>query len=224
MLILKGVRADGHREILSVETGNSENETTWAEVFKRLWERGLRGVIYVVCDAHKGLRAAVARYFQGVIWQRCQVHYQRDAQKQVPASERAVLASRLRDVFNAPDLASARLRLGQVSESYRASYPKLADWLEETAEEALAVFHLPAAHRVRLRSTNGLEAFIGEVDRRTRVVRIFPDEGSCLRLIAALAMEQSEAWLMGPRYLDMRALEEWEGLKLQAETKEAVMA
>jgi transposase-like protein len=126
--------------------------------------------------------------------------------------------------FSAPDLATAQQRLRQVIEGYRASYPRLADWLEQTGEEALAVFHLPEAHRGRLRSTNGLEAFMGEGDRRTRVVRIFPDEGSCLRLIAALAMEQSETWLMGPRYLDRRALEEWEGLKLQAEAKEVAMA
>lgn len=213
VLIVKGVREDGQREILSVETGNSENETTWAEVFQRLWERGLRGVIYGVSDEHKGLRAAVARYFQGLGWQRCQVHYQRNAQRHVPLRERAVLAARLRDVFNAPDLVRAQERLQQVIAPYRPSYPKLADWLELTAEDALTVFALPPAHRMRMRSTHGLEAFNGVVDRRTRVVRIFPNEASCWRLVSALALEQTEAWLTGPRYLDMAALEEWTELK-----------
>lgn len=218
VLLIQGIGADGHREILSVETGNSENETTWASVFKRLWERGLREVIYGVSDEHAGLKAAVSRYCQGISWQRCQVHYQRDAQQQVPRHERAGLAQRLRDVFNALDLPTAQQRLRQVIEHYRRTHPKLADWLEQTGEETLAVFHLPPAHRVRLRSTNSLEAFNGVIDRRTRVVRIFPDEGSCVRLITALAMEQTEAWVTGPRYLDMTALAEWPN------TKEAVVA
>ncbi|MBI3659774.1 IS256 family transposase [Candidatus Acetothermia bacterium] len=213
VLLVKGVRADGHREILSVATGNSENETTWAQVFQRLWERGLRGVIYGVSDEHAGLRAAVDRYFQGGMWQRCQVHYQRNAQQYVPARERAVLAARLRDVFNAPDLDRAVERLQQLIELYRESYPQLANWLEATAEDALTVFALPPAHRVKMRSTNGLEAFNGVVDRRTQVVRIFPDERSCLRLVSALAMEQTETWLTGPRYLGMTALAEWTDLK-----------
>jgi transposase-like protein len=220
VLLVKGIGADGHREILSVATGNSENETTWAQVFQRLWERGLRGVIYGVSDEHSGLRAAVARYFQGLGWQRCQVHYQRNAQQQVSARERAVLAARLRDVFNAPDLASALERLKRVIELYRESYPQLANWLEATAEDALAVFALPPAHRMKMRSTNGLEAFNGVVDRRTRVVRIFPNEASCLRLVTALALEQTETWLTGPRYLDMTALDD----RTQLQTQELVAA
>jgi len=185
VLIVKGVGENGHREILSVESGNSENETTWAQVFQQLWDRGLRGVVYGVSDEHQGLRAAVARYFQGLGWQRCQVHYQRNAQQQVPLRERAALAARLRDVFNGPDLATAHQRLNQVITQYRGTHPKLADWLERTAEEALTVFTLPPAHRVKLRSTNGLEAFNGTIARRTRVVRIFPNEASCVRLVSA---------------------------------------
>jgi transposase-like protein len=220
VLIVKGVGENGHREILSVESGNSENETTWAQVFQQLWEQGLRGVIYGVFDEHQGLRAAVARYFQGLGWQRCQVHYQRNAQQQVPLRERSVLAARLRDVFNAPDLATAQQRLGQVIGQYRQTHPKLADWLELTGEEALTVFTLPPAHRGKLRSTNGLEAFNGTIARRTRVVRIFPNEASCVRLVSALAMEQTETWLTGPKYLDMTALAEW----TEPTTKELIAA
>jgi transposase-like protein len=220
VLIVKGVGENGHREILSVESGNSENETTWAQVFQQLWDRGLRGVVYGVSDEHQGLRAALARYFQGLGWQRCQVHYQRNAQQQVPLRERAALAARLRDVFNGPDRATAHHRLNQVIAQYRGTHPKLADWLERTAEEALTVFALPPAHRVKLRSTNGLEAFNGTIARRTRVVRIFPNEASCVRLVSALALEQTEAWLTGPRYLDMTALAEW----TEPTTKELIAA
>lgn len=177
-------------------------------------------MIYGVSDEHAGLRAAVDRYFQGGMWQRGQVHYQRNAQQHVPARERAVLATRLRDVFNAPDLERAVERVKQLIELYRESYPQLANWLEATAEDALTVFALPPVHRVKRRSTNGLEAFNGVVDRRTRVVRIFPNEASCLRLVTALAMEQTEAWLTGPRYLDMTALDEW----IAPKTKELVAA
>lgn len=146
------------------------------------------------------------------------MHYQRNAQKLVPAKERATLAARLRDIFNAPDLAMAQQRLSQMIELYRATHTKLADWVEQTGEETLAVFHLPASHRVRLRSTNSLGAFNGQIDRRTRVVRIFPNEASCLRLVSALAMEQTEAWLTGPRYLDMTTLAE------RSTAKEAIVA
>jgi len=210
VLIVKGVGRDGKREILGIETSNSENETTWSQLFERLRDRGLRGVKYTVSDAHKGLRAALDRYFQGTIWQRCQVHFQRDAQKQVPAKERGELAARLRDIFHAPDRESAGQRLRALIAFYEKRYPRLSKWLEEVGEEPLAVFGLPPKHRVRMRSTNGLERFQEELARRTKVVGIFPNEDSCLRLTSALAMEQSETWLSGPRYLDMSLLDEWD--------------
>lgn len=224
VLLVEGIGADGRRELLSVESGNSENETTWSQVFQRLWERGLRGVIYGVSDEHKGLRAALDRYFQGVSWQRCQVHYLRNAQAQVPYKERAALAGRLQDVFRAPDLDGAKLRLQAVVAHYESRYPQLAAWLEQTGEAPLAVYQLPLEHRVRMRSTNGLERFNEEIARRTRVVGIFPDEGACVRLVSALALEQSEQWLAGPRYLDMKLLAEWQRLKTDAATTLQVVA
>jgi len=223
VLIVKGVGADGHREILSIETGNSENETTWSQIFQRLRDRGLRGVFYTVSDAHQGLKAALDRYFQGVIWQRCQVHFQRDAQKLVPAKERGQLASRLRDVFDAFNLENAQQRLCSVIAFYEKRYPKLSCWLEENGEEALAVFGLPPQHRKRMRSTNGLERFQEELARRTKVVGIFPNEDSCLRLTSALAMEQSEKWLAGPIYLDMNLLSEWDLARERNKTEEVTV-
>lgn len=207
VLIIKGVRADGKREILAVEVANTENGTTWAQVFKALRERGLSGVRYVVSDDHTGLREAIARYFQGAAWQRCQVHSLRNATDRVPAKEKPKLRERLKDAWAAPDQRTAWERMGQIAELYRPTHPELAEWLEATAEETLTVFELPAKHRPRLRSTNGLERFMEEIERRTRVVRIFPNRASCLRLVTALAMEQSEEWLTGRRYVDSSLFE-----------------
>jgi len=207
VLIIKGVRADGKREILAVEVANTENETTWSEVFRALKRRGLSAVRYIVSDDHEGLRKAIERHFQGVAWQRCQVHYLKNATDKVPAKERLVLRERLKDAWAAPDRQRANSRLEEIIEDYRSRYPELANWLEETGEETLTVFELPKAHRKRMKSTNGLERFLEEIERRTRVVRIFPNRASCLRLVMALAMEQSEEWLTGKRYLDMSLLE-----------------
>jgi putative transposase len=207
VLIIKGVRAEGKREILAVEVANTENETTWSEVFRDLKRRGLSGVRCIVSDDHEGLGQAIDRYFQGVAWQRCQVHYLKNATDKVSSKERSILRERLKDAWAAPDCQTAQSRLEQIIEDYRGRYPELADWLEETGEETLTVFELPKEHRKRMRSTNGLERFHQELERRTRVVRIFPNRASCLRLMSALAMEQSEEWLTGRRYLDMSLLE-----------------
>lgn len=203
VLIIKGVRADGKREILVVEVANTENETTWSEVFRDLKRRGLSGVRYIVSDDHEGLGKAIERHFQGVAWQRCQVHYLKNATDKVPAKERPVLRERLKDAWAAPDRQTANSRLEEIVEDYRARYLELANWLEETGEETLTIFELPKEHRKRMNSTNGLERFHQELERRTRVIRIFPNRKSCLRLVSALAMEQSEEWLTGRRYLDM---------------------
>ncbi|MFQ5814625.1 MAG: IS256 family transposase [Anaerolineae bacterium] len=208
VLLVKGVRADGYRELLAVVAANTENATTWAEVCKALKRRGLRGVHYVVSDDHEGLGQALARHFQGVLWQRCQVHYLRNATNQVPTRERPALREQLKDAWEAPDRATAQQRLARLVEHYKRRFMELTDWLEETLEETLTVFALPKAHRRRMRSTNGLERIHQELKRRTRVVRIFPNRASCLRLVSALAMEQSEEWLTGHRYLDMSLLED----------------
>jgi putative transposase len=190
-----------------VKVANTENETTWSEAFRDLKHRGLSGVRYIVSDDHEGLRKAIERHFQGVAWQRCQVHYLKNATDKVSSKERSILREKLKDAWAAPERQAAQSRLEGIIEDYRARYPELADWLEETGEETLTVFELPGKHRQRMRSTNGLERFHQELERRTRVIRIFPNRASCLRLGTALAMEQSEEWLTGRRYLDMSLLE-----------------
>lgn len=210
VLTVKGIDEEGYRGILSVAVAPGEEEESWSEVFADLLERGLhpKSVICVVSDQHRGLRAALRRYLPGTIWQRCQTHYQRNAGAQVPRRARSEIHARLRDVFNAPDRESALDRSHCLIKECRERFPELAAWLYDTIEEALAEFSLPPAHRRRLRTTNGLERYQQEGRRRGRVVRIFPNRVSCLRLSSALAMGQSKDWLTGHRYLDMGALEE----------------
>jgi transposase-like protein len=209
VLTVKGINHEGYRELLSVAVAPGEEGASWGAVFADLLQRELdpQAVGYVVSDEHQGLKAALRRYLPGATWQRCQTHYQRNAGAKVPRRARQEIHRQLRDVFNAPSLRHAQARVDRLSSEWQDRFPDLVTWLEETIEDPLAVFTLPAAHRRRLRTTNGLERYQQEVRRRSRVVRIFPNRASCLRLTTALAMEQSEDWLTGHRYLNMEALE-----------------
>lgn len=210
VLIIKGVDQHGYREILSVAVAPVEEEATWSELFADLLARGLdaSSVRCITSDEHQGLRAAMRRYLPKAAWQRCQTHYQRNAGGKVPRKARQEVHAALRDIFNAPNGDLARQRGDRLMEAWHSRFPELVAWMEETIEQPLAVFSLPAEHRKRMRTTNGLERHHQEARRRSRVVRIFPNRASCLRLSSALAMEQSEEWLTGHRYLDMRGLEE----------------
>ncbi len=208
VLIVKGVNEAGYREILAVEMAYTESEATWSNLFERLKARGLHGVLNVTSDEHKGLVKGVKRHFQGATWQRCQTHFQRNVKDLVPRIKQAQLADGLREVFNAKDLKEARMRVVGLIQTYQHSYPDLAEKLDEEVEHTLTCFHFPKDHQKRIRTTNGLERFNEEINRRSRVVRIFPNDASCIRLIGALSMEQSEEWLTGRRYLNMSLLEE----------------
>ena len=208
MLLVAGVRDDGRREILAVEVADTESEATYQDLFRRLKARGLHGVSLVTSDDHAGLRAAIARHFQGAAWQRCQVHFARNLQGRVGRKDRARLADDLRAIFAAPDAAQAHATARTCAARWRVSHPLVAAALEEDLEACLACSALPLAHRLRVRITNGLERLDQELKRRTRVVRIFPNRAALLRLVTALAMEQSEEWVSGRRYLDMEPLKE----------------
>ena len=208
VLIVAGVRDDGRREILAVEVADTESEATYEALFRRLKVRGLRGVEVVTSDDHAGLRAAIARHFQGASWQRCQVHFARNLAGRVGTKHRKRLGADLRGVFAAASAAQARAAARACAAEWRGSHPHVAAVLEEELEDCLACYHAPAPHRVRVRTTNGLERFNQELKRRTRVVRIFPNRAALLRLVTALAMEQSEEWVSGRRYLDMTPVEE----------------
>ena len=210
VLVVSAVRApDGLREILGVEVADTESEATYQELFRSLKGRGLRGVELVVSDEHAGLKAAAERHFQGASHQRCQVHYARNLLGMVGHAKRKELASDLRAIFAAPALEPALKIACSVAEKWRQKgSPKVSEHLEEHVEECLSCLAFPESHRRRIRTTNGLERLNQEIKRRTRVVRIFPNPEACLRLVTALAVEQSEEWVTGRRYLDMGDLEE----------------
>lgn len=206
VLVVKGVREDGLRELLAVEVADTESEATYESLFRGLKDRGLHGVRLVTSDDHRGLVNAIRKHFQGAAWQRCQVHIVRNAVGKVGKRHQRAITDDVRAVFNAPSITWARELKAEVVERWSRSHPKVAEWLETALEDGLACFAFPEPHRRRIRSTNGLERFNQELKRRTRVVRIFPNPAACLRLVTALCVEQSEEWLAGRVYLDMRKL------------------
>lgn len=206
VLIVKGVRADGLRELLAVDVADTESEATYDSLFRSLKDRGLTGVRLVTSDDHRGLANAIQKHFQGAAWQRCQVHIVRNAVGKVGKRHQRAITDDVRAVFNAPSITWAKELKAEVVERWSRSHPRVAEWLETALEDGLACFAFPESHRRRIRSTNGLERFNQELKRRTRVVRIFPNPAACLRLVTALCVEQSEEWLAGRVYLDMRKL------------------
>jgi putative transposase len=223
VLVVSGVRDDGFREILAVEVADTESEATYQELFRSLKGRGLKGVELVVSDDHGGLKAAIARHFQGAAYQRCQVHYARNLLGMVGHARRKELAEGLRGVFAAPSREVALRLASELALRWRASHPRVAEHLEEHIEECLTCLTFPESHRRRIRTTNGLERLNQEIKRRTRVVRIFPNRQACLRLVTALAVEQSEEWLTSRRYLDMEELREHRRTAEECEAEEVML-
>ena len=204
LLTAIGIDTDGRRSILGVSVSLSEAETHWREFLKNLQQRGLNGVKYVVSDDHDGLKAALNATMPGILWQRCQCHLQRNAASYVPKIKmRKQVHNDIRDIFNAPDRQQAQQRLKFYVAKYEKTAAKLSVWMEENLPEGLTVFALPEGHRKRMRTTNMLERVHEEINRRTRVAGLFPNEASLLRLVSAVLMELSEEWETGKRYLDM---------------------
>ena len=200
VLLVIGIGEGGYREILGTWVADSESEASWSDVFKELKERGLHGVRYVVSDDHAGLVKAIGRHFQGCLWQRCQVHFLRNIISQVSKKDRPRVIEMVREITAAQSHESARKRMDEVIEALENTHPKVSQMLEEHGEDILTVYQLPFHHRRSLKSTNMLERYNQELKRRTRVVRIFPHQESCLRLVTAMAMEMSEEWMVR-RYL-----------------------
>jgi len=197
-----GINTDGKREILGVSVSLSEAEVHWREFLKSLLDRGLHGIRLICSDAHSGLQAAIQSLFNGLLWQRCQFHLQRNAQAYVP--KKTMQKQVHDDIFAAPNGELAQTRLKYYVQKYAKSAPELSEWMEENLPEGLTVFQLPAEHRKRMRTTNPLERLHEEINRRTRVARLFPNEASLLRLVSAIEMEISEDWVAGKRYLNMK--------------------
>ena len=202
VLLVVGIDSEGYRETLGVWCADSESEASWSAVFRELKERGLNGVSYVVSDDHTGLTNAIHRHFQGAVWQRCQVHFIRNALAKVAKKDRERILTHLREITGSSSLESARKRLREAVDVLTNTHPKVAELLDGHGEEMLAVYALPEQHRKRMKSTNMLERFNRELKRRTRVICVFPNEPSCVRLVSALAIEQNEEW-MERKYLNM---------------------
>lgn len=202
VLVAVGVTPAGKREILGVSVSLSEHEVHWRTFLESLKQRGLGGVQLITSDDHAGLRAARLAVFGGLPWQRCQFHLQQNAQAYVPRKDmQAEVAADIRMIFDAPDRTTAEAYLAKAVSKYQTSASRLAEWMATNIPEGLTVFAFPAAFRKLLRTTNGVERLHREVRRRARVVSIFPNSASCLRLVSAVLAEISEEWLTGRTYM-----------------------
>lgn len=208
ILVALGIDWQGRRQVLAVECANRESQSSWREFLLQLKERGLTGVRFVVSDDHPGLKAAIREVLPAAWWQRCYVHFLRNTLDHLPRQADADCLQELRWMYERRDVEEARRDLRQWLEKWSQKYPKLGAWVEGNIEETWTFYRLPLAHHKHLKSTNLLERFNQELKRRTLVVRIFPDEASCLRLIRAVAAEQHEEWLEGSRYLNAGLLRE----------------
>ena len=209
-----GINAEGRRQILAVELANRESATSWKDFLVELKRRGLRGVEFVVSDDHPGLKRAIAEVLPEAVWQRCYVHFLRNALDHLPRKAVADCLQELRWIYDRRDLAEAQKDLAQWLERWSKKYPKLCEWVEENIGETLAFYRLPLQHHKHMKSTNMLERLNEEIKRRTHVVRIFPNRESCLRLVRALAVETHEDWLEASRYINMDLLKEQKKLRL----------
>jgi transposase-like protein len=204
VLVAHGVRSDGKRTVLGVSVSLSEAECHWRDFLRSLKERGLHGVEMITSDAHAGLKGALRTEFSGIPWQRCQFHLQQNASSYVPKIDmRKQVSEDIRNIFNAGSLVDAERLLGEAVVKYEKNASKLSSWMAENIPESFTCFGQPTAHRKRLRTSNMAEVINREIKRRTRVIGIFPNEESLLRICSALLREVDERWLEGRAYLNM---------------------
>ncbi len=206
IVIAIGVRASGEREVLGLDVGPSEDGAFWIAFLRALVARGLNGVQLVVSDAHQGLKGAIAAVLGGASWQRCRVHFVRNALALVPKSASQLVAATIRTVFVQPDAASARDTWRRVADSFRPRYPRLAALLDEAEADVLAYLAFPPAHWRQIWSNNPLERLNKEVKRRTDVVGIFPNTAAVVRLVGAVLAEQHDEWQVSRRYMSAESL------------------
>jgi transposase-like protein len=208
ILVALGIDWEGRRQVLAVEWANRESATSWKELLLQLKERGLHGVQFCVSDDHPGLKRAIGEVLPEALWQRCYVHFLRNALDHLPRKADDDCLTELRWLYDRHDVNEARADLQKWLSKWGGKYPRLCAWVEANIEETWTFYRLPRQHHKHLKSTNMLERLNQELKRRTLVVRIFPNEASCIRLIRALAAEVHEDWLEEHRYLNMEALKE----------------
>jgi transposase-like protein len=205
--IVTGILEDGHRTILAVDSDISEAELHWRRVFRELIDRGLRGVKLIVSDAHEGLAAARQAVFSGVPWQRCQLHLQQNAQAYITKrSLKEQVASDIRAIFNASSMDEAKRLLDIMVEKYAKDQQKLSAWMRDNIPEGLIVFMFPEHMRKKLRTNNIEERINRSIKARTRIISVFPNQMSQLRLVSAICMEISDDWETGTTYLNVNEL------------------
>ncbi len=206
-IIAVAVDSEGRREIVGLHIGPSEAEAFWSTFLKGLVKRGLKGVKLVVSDAHEGLKGAIRRVL-GATWQRCRVHWLRNALAYVPKGQQSMVAAAIRQVFLQPDPEAAHPAFRHVADQLRPRWPRLAAFMDESEHDVLAYMGFPAQHRAKLHSTNPLERLNKEVKRRADVVGIFPGEASIVRLIGAVLLEANDEWQLQHRYMQVEAMTE----------------
>ena len=206
VIIAVGVNSDGRREVLGMSIGASEAETFWTDFLRKLARRGLRGVKLVVSDAHEGLKAAIAKVLNAS-WQRCRVHFMRNALAHAGKQGRRVVSAFVGTAFAQDDDTAARAQWRQVADQLRPRVKKLAELMDDAEADVLAYMSFPAAHRPKLHSTNPIERLNGEIKRRTDVVGIFPNEEAITRLVGAILLEQNDEWaVQRARYMTLETI------------------
>jgi putative transposase len=208
VLVAIGINWEGRRNVLAVELASRESLSSWKELLSSLKQRSLHGVEFVVSDDHAGLRRAIQEVLPEAVWQRCYVHFLRNALDYLPRKADDDCLQELRWIYDRRDVQEARQDLAAWLAKWGKRYAKLCAWAEENIEETLSFYRLPRQHHKNLKSTNMLERFMEEIKRRTLVVRIFPNAAACLRLVRALAAEMHEDWIETMQYLNMEPLKE----------------
>ena len=204
-IVAVAANSEGRREVLGLAIGPSEAETFWSDFLRSLTRRGLRGVKLVVSDAHEGLKAAVAKVLHAT-WQRCRVHFMRNALAHAAKGQRDMVAAAIRTAFVQEDHKAAVDQWRQVADSLRKRFPKLAGLMDEAESDVLAFMTFPKDHRTKIHSTNPLERLNKEIKRRTNVVGIFPNEAAITRLVGAILTEQNDEWAVSRRYMSLETL------------------
>jgi len=206
VIIAVAVNTDGVREILGVATGPSEAEPFWTDFLRGLTRRGLRGVKLVISDAHEGLKAAASKVLK-TSWQRCRVHFIRNALAHAGKGQRQAVLAMINTIFVQDTAEAASLQWRSVADQLRPKFPKLAAMMDDAEHEVLTFMTFPKAHRTQIHSTNPLERLNAEVKRRTNVIGIFPNDGAIIRLVGAMMLEQNDEWSLQRRYMQLEGLQ-----------------
>jgi putative transposase len=214
VIVAYAVKESGEREVIGLDVGPSEDGVFWTEFLRSLVARGLSGVLLVISDAHVGLREAIETVFTTASWQRCRVHFLRNALVKVPRSAQTITAAAMRTIFAQPDREAAGQQLRRVADSLRPRFPNVSGLLENAEDDLLAYMSFPREHWRQLYSTNPLERLNEEIKRRSNVVGIFPYREAVIRLVSAVLMEQQDEWEIGKRYFSMDSMQKTlEGFK-----------